>query len=467
MKKIKLFNSLGRKLEEFVPIKEGEVGLYCCGPTVYAYAHLGNLRTYLFEDILRRTLEYNGLKVHHVMNITDVGHLTGDNLGDADTGEDKMEKAARREGKDAWQIAKHYTEAFLADLQILNIEMPEVMPKATDHIDEQLAMVKDLEEKGYAYQTSDGIYFDVSKWKDYGKLSGQKLEEKKAGARVELNEDKRNAFDFALWKFSPDGETRQMEWDNPWNGKGFPGWHIECSAMSTKYLGRHFDIHCGGVDHIPVHHENEIAQSEAAHEEKYVNYWLHGEFMMVDGRRMGKSEGNAFLIKDLVAKGFDPLAFRYMNLSTHYRMQLNFTWEGLEGAQTALNRLRNQVLGLLENSSLGKVDDEFKEKFIQAINNDLNTAEAISIVWEVLKSKLEATDKVATILDFDKVLGLNLDKKPDRQIEIPAEIEDLLKLREKARLAKDFAESDRLRDEIKKAGFVVKDTAKGQELERI
>lgn len=468
MNKIKLFNSLGRKLEDFVPIKEGEVGMYCCGPTVYAFAHLGNMRTYLFEDVLRRMLEYNGLKVKHVMNITDVGHLTGDNLGDADSGEDRMEKAAKREGKDAWQIAEFYTQAFLADLDKLNIEKPEEMPKATDHIAEQLKMVETLEKKGFAYKTSDGIYFDVSRWADYGKLSGQKLEEKKAGARVELNEDKRNAADFALWKFSPAGETRQMEWDNPWNGKGFPGWHIECSAMSTEYLGKHFDIHCGGVDHIPVHHENEIAQSEAANDQKYVNYWLHGEFMMVNGRRMGKSEGNAYLVKDLIDKGFDPLAFRYLNLGTHYRVQLNFTWEGLEGAQTALNRLRGQVQMLLEEvAEKGKVDKVFRDKFLAAINNDLNTSESLSLVWEVLRSDLPKETKLATIMDFDKVLGLEMDKKTQLKIDAPAKVDELLKLREKARKNKDFAESDRLRDEIKKEGFTVKDTAKGQELERI
>lgn len=464
--RITLFNSLGRKLEEFKPIVEGEVGLYCCGPTVYAFATLGNMRTYLFEDTLRRVFEYNGLKVKHVMNITDVGHLTGDNLGDADTGEDRMERAAKKEGRTAWELADFYTQAFLRDTAILNIERPEVMPKATDHIEEQIEMVKALEEKGFAYTTSDGIYFDVSKWKDYGKLSGQKLEDKKAGARVALNEDKKNAFDFALWKFSPEGEVRQMEWDNPWERKGFPGWHIECSAMSSKYLGQPFDIHCGGIDHIPVHHENEIAQSEAANDKKYVNYWIHGEFMMVEGRRMGKSEGNAYLVEDLISKSIDPLAFRYLNLGTHYRIQLNFTWDGLKGAETALHRLRGQVQNLMSKVSAGKVDEKFREKFLVSINSDLNTAEALSLVWELLKSDLSDDNKLATILDFDRVLGLKLTEKNEVNLTLSDDVKKLLKLRMEARTSKNFAESDRLREEMKKLGYQVKDTADGQELSK-
>jgi cysteinyl-tRNA synthetase len=465
--KITFFNSLGRKLEEFKPITDGKVGMYCCGPTVYAFATLGNMRTYLFEDILRRMLEYNGLKVKHVMNITDVGHLTGDNLGDADTGEDRMEKAAKTEGRTAWEIADFYTKAFLKDAEILNIERPEIMPKATDHIQEQIDMVRILESKGYAYITSDGIYFDVSKWKDYGKLSGQKLEDKKAGARVELNEDKRNAIDFALWKFSPEGEVRQMEWDNPWGRKGFPGWHIECSAMSSKYLGQPFDIHCGGIDHIPVHHENEIAQSEAANDKKYVNYWIHGEFMMVNGRRMGKSEGNAYLVKDLLDKSIDPLAFRYLNLGTHYRIQLNFTWEGLKGSETALQRLRGQVQALMAKVTQGKVDENYQEKFLLSINYDLNTAEALSLVWELLKSDLSDESKLATILDFDKVLGLKLAEKNELTLEISDDLKKLLDLRMEARKSRNFAESDRLREEIKKLGYQVKDMADGQDLSKL
>lgn len=403
---MKIFNSLGRKLEEFVAIDAKKVGMYCCGPTVYNYAHLGNLRTYLFEDLLRRTLEYNGYTVNHVMNITDVGHLTGDNLGDANTGEDRMEKASKREGKTAWELAEMYAAVFFDDFKHLNIEMPKIIPKATDHIKEQIEMVEALMRGGYAYEMSDGIYFDVSKWSEYGKLSGQRLEDKRAGARVNIKDEKRNPEDFALWKYTQAGESRQMEWDGPGQRKGFPGWHIECSAMSMKYLGKHFDIHCGGVDHIAVHHENEIAQSESANKQKYVNYWMHGEFMMVDGRRMGKSEGNAYLVSDLVSKGIEPLAFRYLNLGTHYRVQLNFTWEALKAAAISLSRLRNKVKRL--GSKIGTVDQQFKLKFLEAINNDLNTARALSFAWEVLKSDLNPETKLATIKDFDLVLGLKL-----------------------------------------------------------
>lgn len=465
MKKMVLFNSLGRELEEFKPIHDGVVKMYCCGPTVYAYAHIGNLRTYLFEDILRRTLEYNGYEVKHVMNITDVGHLTSNE----DFGEDKVEKSAKTAGMTAWELVKFYTDAFLVDLNKLNIKKPDLLPRATDHIPEQIKLVQDLEKAGYCYITSDGVYFDVTKWKTYGQLSGQKLEDKMAGARVEMNEEKKHPSDFAVWKFSPEGQTRQMEWDTPWGRKGFPGWHIECSAMSMKYLGHHFDIHCGGVDHIPVHHENEIAQSEAATHQKYVNYWVHGEFMMVDGRRMGKSEGNAFQIKDLIEKGMDPMAYRYLNLGTHYRIQLNFTWEGLQAAETALNRLRGQVMSLKEK--FGKVDPNKvleleKAKFWEAINNDLNTAEALSILWEVVKSGASDEEKLATIENFDQVLGLKLTEKVEKNLEVPDEVQKLLDERQKARSDKNFSESDRLREEVRKLGFEVKDTAKGQELEK-
>lgn len=469
MNRITLFNSLGRKLEEFKPISPDLVKMYCCGPTVYAFATLGNMRTYLFEDTLRRVLEYNGYKVEHVMNITDVGHLTGDNLGDADSGEDRMEKAAQKEGRTAGEIAEYYTKAFNQDIQTLNIKTPTIEPKATDNIKEQIELIRELEEKGFTYQTSDGIYFDVSKWPGYGKLSGQKLEDKKAGARVDVNEDKRHAFDFALWKFSPKGEKRQMEWDSPWGRKGFPGWHIECSAMSMKYLGDHFDIHCGGIDHIPVHHENEIAQSEAASGKKFVNYWMHGEFMMVDGRRMGKSEGNAYLVNDLIEKGIDPLAFRYLNLGTHYRIQLNFTWEAVKAAETALSRMRRQVEELKSNQEgkrVGEIDQEYRAKFLMAINNDLNTAEALSLVWQIMKSELKPEDKLVTILDFDRVLGLKLADSTKIELNLDPEIEKLLEQREVARQTKNFGESDRIREQIRLLGFIVKDTEKGQEIER-
>lgn len=466
-KEIRIFNTMGREMQVFQPIKKGLVKMYCCGPTVYAYAHIGNYRTYLFEDMLRRMFEYNGYKVEHVMNITDVGHLTSDE----DFGEDKVEISARKSGKTAWDLVKVYEKAFLDDLKKLNIKTPNFLPRATDHIHEQIEMVKKLEENGFTYKTSDGLYFDVSKLGDYGKLSGQKIEEKQEGARVEVNKEKRNPSDFALWKFTPDGQKRQMEWDSPW-GKGFPGWHIECSAMSTRYLGNKFDIHCGGVDHIAVHHENEIAQTEAANGHSGVKYWMHGEFMMVDGKRMGKSEGNAYLISDFEKKGIDPTAYRYLNLGTHYRVQLNFTWESLLAAETALKRLRNKVSTLMKAVDVINVDQinqEMKDKFWEAINNDLNLSEALSYVWELIKSDLSDESKIATIRDFDEVLGLDLLQAPTGSIDsedIPAELKDLLKKRAEARRNKDFALSDSLRDAIQDIGYMVKDTSEGQILEK-
>ncbi len=468
MKKIIFFNSLGRKLEEFKPLIDGYVSLYCCGPTVYSFATLGNFRTYIFEDFLRRTLEYNNYQVNHVMNITDVGHLTGDNLGDANIGLDKVEEAANKEKKTVYDLTQFYIDSFLKDSSALNILKPKVIPKATDHIQEQINMIKKLLELGYAYQIEDGIYFDISKWKEYGKLSGQKLNEKLAGARIEVKGGKKNAYDFALWKFSPKDVVRQMEWDSPW-GKGFPGWHIECSAMSIKYLGEHFDIHCGGADHIAVHHENEIAQSEASTGKTFANYWMHGEFMMVDGNRMGKSQGNAYLVSDLIEKGLNPLAFRYLTMNTHYRIQLNFTWQGVQAANTALNRLFNNILALkkIVGGVKGEINLNFKEKFLNSINNDLNMAEALSVVWDTLKSNLSDEDKLATLIDFDLVLGLGLKDLEEEEIEITPEIEELLYSRKLAREKKDFKEADNIRNQLKSLGVNVVDGPDGQKLERI
>lgn len=460
MENIWLYNSLGRKKELFVPIKKNEVGMYCCGPTVYGFAHLGNLRTYLFEDILRRVFEYNGYLVRHVINITDVGHLTSNE----DIGEDKIEMSASKMGKTVWDIANFYTEAFLADLKKLNILMPMVMPRATEHIDGQIMMIESLERKGYTYRTSDGIYFDVSKWKDYGVLSGQKLEEKLAGTRIMKNSEKKHDADFALWKFSPLNEKRQMEWKSPWVEKGFPGWHIECSAMSQHYLGNHFDIHCGGVDHIAVHHENEIAQSEAANGQKYVNYWLHGEFMTIDGKRMGKSEGNAFLLENIEARGFLAQSFRFLNLGTHYRIQLNFTWEALEAADKALRKLYLAINQLKTKVRPGVVDPAYKEKFTQAVNNDLNMSVAMSTVWAVLKSDLADEVKLATVFDFDRVLGFDLANNADKNtVSYNEEIQAILNARAEARRLKNYAESDRLRDKLLELGYVVKDGLNGQQ----
>jgi len=464
MAALKLFNTLGRSQQELRPIHPPKVGLYTCGPTVYQRAHLGNLRTYIFEDVLRRTLQANGYEVKHVMNITDVGHLTSD----ADEGEDKVELSARRQRRSAWEIAQFYTEAFLQDLERLNILRPHLMPKATEHISEQIELIKKLEAKGFTYRTSDGIYFDVSKFPGYGKLSGQRPEERAAGARVEVNPEKRHPADFALWKFTPPGVKRQMEWESPW-GRGFPGWHIECSAMSTKYLGQPFDIHCGGVDHIPIHHENEIAQSEAAFGIEMARFWLHGEFMTVDGRRMGKSEGNAYLVDDLLARGFDPLAFRYLCLNTHYRVKLNFTWEALEGAQRALERLREHVRSYKAAVEIeqGRVLREAKYAFFEAINDDLNLPAALGVLWDLVRSEAEPLDKLATLFEFDKVLGLRLAEiRTGAELEVPAQVRRLLEEREELRRQKKFQEADLLRAKILELGYEVMDTPNGPRVRR-
>ncbi len=453
---LRLWNTATRSLEEFKPIKKGKVGLYACGPTVYNPATIGNLRTYVFEDVLKRTLELLEYKVKHVMNVTDVGHL----VGDGDMGEDKVEMAAAKEGKSAWDIAKMYEERFIRDMERLNIRVPsgKDRPHATDYIKEQINLVKKLEKKGFTYRTSDGIYFDTSKFKGYGKLSGQKLEEKEAGARVEVNEEKYHPADFALWKFSPEGEKRQMEWESPW-GVGFPGWHVECSAMSEKLLGQTFDIHCGGLDHITVHHENEIAQSEAAFDKPLANYWLHGEFLLVDGKRMGKSEGNAYTLDDLIAKGFAPLAFRYYCLGTQYRSKLNFTWEGLEGAQNALRKLHAEARRL----SIGK-GKEIPSAFIEALEDDLNTPKALAAVWDMLKSGSTDEEKGAMLAQMDNVLGLGLVDTIGHVVEIPEEVRVMAEERQNVRQNKDWKKSDELREAMKAKGWIVEDTKDGYEL---
>jgi len=454
---LKLYNTLTRKKEEFQPINDKKVGLYCCGPTVYWFAHIGNLKSYIFQDVLRRVLEYDGYKVIHIMNYTDVGHLTSD----ADTGEDKMEKGAKREGKTAWEIADFYIKAFEKDTQALNILKPTATPRATDHIAEQIELIKKIEEKGFTYKTDDGIYFDTSKLKNYGKLA--MLDEKglKAGARVEMAEGKKSPTDFALWKFTPNGVRRQMEWPSPW-GVGFPGWHIECSAMSQKYLGEQFDIHCGGVDHINVHHTNEIAQSEAAFGKIPAKFWLHNEFLLVDSGKMGKSEGNIFTLKTLIDKGFNPLAYRYLVLTAHYRSKLNFTWESLEAAQNALNNLY-QIFG--EYPDGGKISKEYKKEFEEAIDDDLDTPKAIALVWKLIKDeKISDADKKQTLLDSDKVFGLGLDKI--KKVEIPDEIKKLAEQREKLRQEKKWDEADEVRKKIEEMGFHIEDAKEGPEIKK-
>lgn len=458
---LKLYNTLTREKEEFKPIINGKVGLYTCGPTVYNYAHIGNLRTYIFEDVLKRVLNYNNYEVKHVMNITDVGHLTGDR----DMGEDKMENESKKENKTAYEIAEFYTNKFKEDLTNLNIIYPDIFCKATDNIQEQIEMIETLEQKGYTYKTSDGIYFNTSKVEDYAKLSHQNLESLKEGARIEINSEKLNPTDFALWKFSPTNTKRQMEWESPW-GIGFPGWHIECSAMSIKYLGKHFDIHAGGVDFINLHHTNELAQSEAyTGEAPWVNYWMHGEFLnLKDGEKMAKSTGNFLTVQsEFINKNINPLAYRYATYSVHYRKQMEWNEDIILAAINGYINLINRVKILGEK--IGKINNELKERFLEAINDDLNMSKAMAIVSEVFKYGISNEDKLATILDFDRVLGLGLNKIEEDSI--PEEIQKLAEERQKARNAKDWSKSDEIRDQIKNLGFEIKDTDNGQEILKI
>lgn len=449
---LKLYDTYTRSLRKFEPLQSPEVGLYACGPTVYDYAHIGNLRTYIFEDILRRVLEFNQYRVKHVMNITDVGHL----VSDADTGEDKMEKGARRTGKSAWEIADYYAKAFVQDMQHLNIKQPVTWCKATDHIQEQIEMIRCIEEHGFTYRTSDGIYFDTSRLPEYGKLGLLDIEGLQAGSRIDMGE-KRNPTDFALWKFSPTDKQRQMEWDSPW-GKGFPGWHIECSAMSSKYLGAFFDIHCGGEDHITVHHTNEIAQTQACHNTNLANFWMHGYFLQIDESRMAKSSGEFLRIQSLIERGYDPLAYRYFCLGAHYRAKLNFTWEGLDSASVSLDRLRNMVY---EWGEPGSVDEDYVEQFTGQINEDLNMPRALAVTWDLARSSLPPSTKKATIQMFDQVLGLRLAEwKPSEEI-IPEEIVKLVEQRTQARSEKRWSDADNLRQQVLEAGYEIEDTPQG------
>lgn len=449
---LRLFDTWERKVRDFVPLDDAKVGLYCCGPTVYNYAHIGNLRTYLFEDVLRRVLETNGYSVTHVVNITDVGHLTSD----ADTGEDKMELGSRRTGMTAWELAEFYADAFKADLAALNIETPTVWCKATEHIQEQIDFVQDLVNKGYTYRTSDGIYFDSRKLNDYGHLARLDVGGLLEGARVE-NSERRFVTDFALWKFSPPGERRQMEWDSPW-GVGFPGWHIECSAMSARYLGDFFDIHCGGEDHIPIHHTNEIAQSEASRGTRLANFWMHGYFLQLDNARMAKSSGDFLRLGSLAERGIDPLVYRYLCLTAHYRSQLTFSWDSLDAAGVALNRLYEAARGWGEP---GEVSDAWYSRWLACVNDDLNTPRALAVAWELVRSDEPDSVKKATLLAFDEVFGLAIDAWEPEQIEIPAEILAMAEARETARRERDWGRADELRDAIARAGYQIEDTRDG------
>jgi cysteinyl-tRNA synthetase len=478
---LQLFNTRFRRKEEFKSIAtDNSVSMYCCGPTVYNYAHIGNMRTYIFEDFLRRILEYNGYTVNHVMNITDVGHLSDD----GDEGEDKMEKGARREGKTVWEVAKAYTNSFFEDAAKLSILMPSTVCKATEHIQEMIDMIQTLEKKGFTYTSEGNVYFDISKFTYYRDLGRLNLEEMQSTERVSEDTGKKNPHDFVLWFTNSKFDNHAMQWDSPW-GSGYPGWHIECSAMSTKYLGDEFDIHCGGVDHIQVHHTNEIAQSECAIDKHpQVNFWLHGEFLLIDNGRMAKSEGNFIQISSFEEKGFNPLIFRYFCMSASYRQQLNFSWDimdnankGFEALLSKITELKKLIPGHIEGGKLPDIPYEdndavlaFKEKFLEAINDDLNMPAGMAVVHEVLKSDLEPAEKLYIVYDYDLVLGLNLENTvfdKTASEEDTSDIKELLDARALARESKDFESSDALRDEIAAKGFIVKDTPEGQVVEKV
>lgn len=478
---MKLYNTLTKSIEEVQPYVEKKLGLYACGPTVYDYTHLGHLRKYTMDDILVKTLRHAGFTVTFVQNITDVGHLASD----ADTGEDKLEKGAKKYGKTAWDVAKEFEEYFWQSMELMNNARPEVSCRATEHIESQLKMVQELERKGFTYVIeNDGVYFDTSKLDDYGKLTNLNREKLEAGARVEMIPGKKNATDFALWKFERPGEDRAMVWPSPWHPRSFPGWHIECSAMSTQYLGDQFEIHTGGIDHIPVHHTNEIAQTEAATGKKpFVKYWMHHNFLLIEGEKMSKSLGNFYTIDDLIAKHIHPMAFRLLLLTAHYRSELNFTWQNVQGSQTSYMKLlklmsqfkNEQDRTVLSEDKLAKID-EYHGRFFAVLEDDLKTPEALSVLWEVTKGNIPGQDKYDLLIEFDTVLGLQLNKAEiilkEMQLkgessEVPAEIQRILDTRQKARGEKNWAEADRLRDELATLGWRVLDRAEGQKLEKL
>lgn len=457
---MKLYNTLTRQKEEFIPIDSEEVRMYSCGPTVYNYAQIGNLRAYVFTDILRKTLKYEGFKLKQIMNITDIGHLSSD----ADSGDDKMTKGLLREGKELTlgnmrELAEFYTEKFKDDLKNLNIEMPDGIYFASDYIKEDIDLIKKLEEKNFTYKTSDGIYFDTKKMPDYGALWGGKRVHDEEESRIEKNKEKKNPEDFALWKFD-----NKIGFPTPW-GQGFPGWHIECSAMGIKFLGEQFDIHTGGIDHIPVHHTNEIAQSECATGKKpFVKYWMHNEWVLLGDKKIAKSSGNFITLSNVVEKGINPIAYRFWILMASYRTKMNFNWEALEGAEIALKRLYNLYLNL--GANVGNVNKEYQEKFKECLENDLDTPRALSTLWDLIKEeKVSDADKKATILDFDKVLGLGFENLKEEII--PNEVIKLAEEREEARKNKDFKKSDELRAKINSLGYEVKDSSSSYKINKI
>jgi len=456
---LKIYNTLSRKIEEFVPLKKDQVGMYTCGPTVYDYTHIGHLRKYINDDILKKVLQANGFKVQHVMNITDVGHLTSD----SDSGEDKMEKGALETGRTVWEVAKFYEDYFFKSVGSVNIERADIVCRATEHIGAQIKLIERLEKNGLVYVTDHAVYFDVTKFPKYGELSGQKLEDKEVGARsdVFVDKSKKHPADFALWFFTVGHfKDHTMRWSSPW-GEGFPGWHIECSAMSMEYLGESFDIHTGGIDHIPVHHENEIAQSEGASGKQFVKYWVHHDFVNIDREKMSKSKKNFLKVEEIEGKGYDPMALRYLYLTAHYRSEMAFSFESLTAAQAALNKLREEVRSWSHSAEATRDKDGFYEKFLGTVNEDLNIPRALAVVWEMVKSDMPSAQKAADLIEMDKILGLELDKVIGQKIEIPEEVQKLIQQREKARLEKDFEISDRLRSEIEKLGYEVEDLSDG------
>lgn len=469
---LKIYNTLGREIEEFKPLNPELVSFYQCGPTVYWTQHVGNIRAAVWADLMVRSLNYLGYPTKFVRNYTDVGHF----VSDGDEGEDKMEKGAKREGKTPKEIAEKYITIFEDDTASVNVLNPDFKPRATEHIPEMIEMVQTLLDKGFAYSTPLAIYFDVSKAPDYTALSGQNLEENLAGeGKGDVDDsNKKNPRDFALWFFRAGKHAEAMQyWPSPFvsplveNGNGFPGWHIECSAMSKKYLGETIDLHLGGVEHVPVHHTNEIAQSEAASGKKFVNYWLHNEHLNVDGKKMSKSEGTAYSISEIKEKGFDPLALRYFFLQAHYRSKQNFTWEALAAAQSGLDNLKQKLAELkIESPILGQISPDLKEKFISSINDDFNIPMAIALIAEVLKStELSPADKLATILDFDRIFGLDLSNLAQTE-PIPAKVLTLKEAREEAREAQNWPLADEIRQSILSEGYEVLDTPDGQKLQK-
>ncbi len=461
--KLRLYNTMSRKIEDFYTVEPGKAKLYTCGPTVYNYAHIGNLRTYVFEDVLRRVLEYVGYEVEHVMNVTDVGHLTDD----ADQGEDKMVKSSRESGRSVWDIAKFYTEAFFLDIDNLNIVRPTITCNATDHIGDMIGLIKKIEKNGHTYESGGNVYFSIDTFPEYGKLARLDSQDLQSGARIEVDSNKKNPRDFVLWFTRSKFENQAMTWDSPW-GTGYPGWHIECSAMSMRYLGEQFDIHCGGVDHINVHHTNEIAQSESASGKTWVNFWVHGEFLVMGQHKMAKSKGNFITLRTLQEESYEPLDYRYFCLGGHYRSQLQFTFDSLDAARKArlnlvdkVRELRNSTEAVTALENIGDTAGGYLEAFREHVSNDLHVPKALSVVWTLVKDEaVPPADKLAVLFDMDRVLGLKLPEVEAEQ-SIDAETEKLIKEREEARANKDFGRADQIRDELLEKGIELKDTAKG------